>query len=55
MTALTYGIEAWANVRSVETRDIEKIQEKVLKEKFQLQFSTTYTGIIMETEIWPVK
>ena len=26
MTVLTYGMEAWANIRSVEMREIEKIQ-----------------------------
>ena len=52
MTALTYGMEAWANIRSVEMREIEKIQGKALKRIFQLPVSTTYTGIIMETGIW---
>ena len=28
---------------------------KALKRIFQLPFSTTYTGIIMETGIWPAK
>ena len=51
MTALTYGIEAWANIRTVEMREIEKIQEKTLNTIFQLPDSTTYTGIIIETGI----
>ena len=51
MTALTYGIEAWANIRTVEMREIEKIQEKTLNTIFQFQVSTTYTGIIIETGI----
>ena len=55
MTALTYGMEAWANIRSVEMREIEKIQGKALKRIFQLPVSTTYTGIIMETGIWPAE
>ena len=55
MTALTYGMEAWANIRSVEMREREKIQGKPLKRIFQLPVSTTYTGIIMETGIWPAK
>ena len=25
MTALTYGMEAWGNIRSVEMREIEKM------------------------------
>ena len=55
MTALTYGMEAWANIRSVEMREIEKIQGKALNRIFQLPVSTTYTGIIMETGIWPAE
>ena len=51
MTALTYGIEAWANIRTVEMREIEKIQEKTLNTIFQFPVSTTYTGIIIETGI----
>ena len=53
MTALTYGIEAWAKIRSVEMRKIEKIQVKALKRIFKLPVSTTCTGIIMETGKWP--
>ena len=34
MTALTYGMEAWANIRSVEMWEIEKIQGKALKRIF---------------------
>ena len=42
-------------MRSVEIREIEKEQGKTLKRIFQLPVSTTYTGIIMETGIWPAK
>ena len=31
MTALTYGMEARANIRSVEMTEIDKIQGKALK------------------------
>ena len=55
MAALTYGMEVCANIRSVEIREIEKIQGKALKRIFQLPVSTTYTGIIMETGIWPAE
>ena len=48
-------MEAWTNIRSVEMREIEKIQRKTLKVIFQLPVSTTYTGIIMETRIWPAE
>ena len=33
-------------------REIEEIQGKALKRIFQLPLSTTYIGVIMETEIW---
>ena len=55
MTALTYGMEAWANIRSVEMREIAKIQGKALNRIFQLPVSTAYTGIIMEIGIWPAE
>ena len=35
--------------------EIEKIQGKALKRIFQLPASTAYTGIIMETGIWPAE
>ena len=55
MTALTYGLEAWANIRSVEMKEIEKLQGKALKKIFQLPLSATYTAIIMETGICPAE
>ena len=55
MTALTYGMDAWANIKLVEMREIEKIQGKALNRIFQLPISTTYAGIIMETGIWPAE
>ena len=55
MTALTYGMAAWANKRSVKIREIEKIRGKALKRIFQLPVSTTYTGIIMKAGIWPAE
>ena len=55
MTPLTYRMEAWANIRAMGMRQMEKIQEKALKRIFQLPVSTTYTGIIMKTRIWPAE
>ena len=51
MTALIYGMEAWESIKSMEMREIEKIQGKTLERIFQLPVSTTYTGIIRETGI----
>ena len=42
----------WASMRSVEIREIEKEQGKTLKWIYQFLVSTTYTGIIIKTEIW---
>ena len=55
MTALTYNMEAWANIRSLEIGKIEKIQRKAIKRMFQLPVSTTYTGVIMKTGICPAE
>ena len=55
MTALIYGMEAWGNIRLVEMREIEKIQGKALKRYFNFNFQAAYTGIIMETGIWPAE
>ena len=52
MTILTYGIETWENIRSVQVSQIEKIQGYALKRIFQLPVSTAYNGTIMETRIW---
>ena len=54
MTPLTYGMEAWT-IRSMEIREIDKIQLNALKMIFQPPVSTTYTGIIMEIGIWPAE
>ena len=36
-------------------KEIERIQRKALKRIFKLPVSTTYTGILMETGIWPAE
>ena len=55
MTALTYEMEAWVNIRSVEIKDIQKMQSKALKRIFQLPVLTTFIGIIMERVTWPAE
>ena len=37
-----------------EMNEIEKIQGRALKRKFNLPISTSYIGLIMETGTWPV-
>ena len=36
-------------------KEIERIQGKALKRIFKLPVSTAYTGILMETGIWPAE
>ena len=36
-------------------KEIDRIQGKTLKKIFKLPLSTTYTGMLMETEIWPAE
>ena len=55
MPALIYGIEAWGCIKKEEMKEIERIQGKALKRIFKLPVSTAYTGILMETGIWPAE
>ena len=38
-----------------KTKQIDRIQEKALKRIYKLLVTTVYTGIIMETGMWPVE
>ena len=55
MPAIITGIEAWGYIKKEETKEIERIQGKVLKRIFKLPLSTAYTEIWMETAIWPAE
>ena len=55
MPALIYGIEAWGCIKKKEMKEIDRIPGKALKRIFKLPVSTAYTGILMETEIWPAE
>ena len=55
MSALIYGIEAWGYIKNEEVTEIEKIQGKAFKKIFKLPVSLTYTGILLETGIWPAE
>ena len=50
MPALIYGIEAWGYIKKEEMKEIDRIKG-ILK----LPVSTAYTGILMETGIWPAE
>ena len=50
MPALLYGMEAWKKLSKAEIQTKEKIQGKALKRIFSLPITTTYIGLIMETE-----
>ena len=53
-TSILYGLHAWGNYKNGEINQVEKIQADILKGIFNLPSSTPYTGIMMETGIWPV-
>ena len=53
--AIIYGIEAQGGIKKGEMKEIDRIQGKTLKKIFKLPLSTTYTGMLMETEIWPAE
>ena len=38
LTALIYGMESWGNIRPLEMKEAEKIQEKVIKRHSNFQF-----------------
>ena len=38
-----------------KTKQIDRIQGKALKRIYKLLVTTVYTGIIMETGMWPVE
>ena len=53
MPALLYRLEAWGKIDKDEMNEIEKIQGRALKRIFNLPISTSYIGLIMETDTWP--
>ena len=55
MLALLYGMEAWKKLLKGETQHLEKILGKALKRIFNLPITTSYIGLIIETEVWPAE
>ena len=53
MPELLYGLEAWGKIDKDEMNEIEKIQRRALKRIFNMPISTSYIGLIMETDTWP--
>ena len=49
MTALLYGLEAWAKIDKDEMNEIEKVQGRALKRIINLPIPTSYIGLIMKT------
>ena len=49
MTALLYGLEAWAKIDKDEMNEIEKAQGRALKRIINLPIPTSYIGLIMKT------
>ena len=53
-SSIFYGIHAWGRIKREEEKELEKLQSDMLKRILNLPLSTPYTGILMETGIWPV-
>ena len=50
MPAILHVIAAWGRIF---TREIERMQSKELKQLLQVPLSTSTTGVLIETGIWP--
>ena len=55
LPALLYGMEAWKRLSKTEVQDLEKLKTKALKRIFSLPITTPYTGLIIETKVWPAE
>ena len=53
-SSIFYGIHAWGRIKREEDKELEKLQSDMLKRILNLPLSTPYTGVLMETGIWPV-
>ena len=53
-SSIFYGIHSWGRIKKKEEKELEKVQSYMLKRILNLPLSTPYTGILMETGIWPV-
>ena len=51
---LTYGLTAMGNITIAEVKKLEQMQGRCLKRMLELPDSTPYSGIIMETGVWPL-
>ena len=47
-------MRAWGRIKREEEKELEKVGSDMLKRILNLPLSTPYTGILMETGIWPV-
>ena len=48
-------MEAWKRLSKTEVQDLEKLKTKALKRIFSLPITTPYTGLIIETKVWPAE
>ena len=53
-SSIFYSIHAWGRIKREEEKELEKLRSDMLKRILNLPVSTPYTGILMETGIWPV-
>ena len=54
MPALTYNMEAWTHYGPRESKKLEQVHAKLLRVIFNDLNNTPYTGLIMESGIWPI-
>ena len=53
--SLIYALEGWYIISEREVEEFEKIQAKQLKMILRMPKSTSYSGILMETGVWPIR
>ena len=53
-SSIFYGTHAWGRIKREEEKELEKLQSDMLKRILNLPLSTPYTGVLIETGIWPV-
>ena len=50
-----YNIETWSKITKTELKELEALQEKIIKAICEQYKTTPYLGILAETGIWPLE
>ena len=53
--AIYHNIETWSKITKSEKKEIESMQEKIVKAMFEQKQSTPYFGLLAEIGIWTVE